>query len=366
MPLSSAALPPPPRAEGPWAWARRNLFSSLGNTAVTLICAALIAGIGAALADFLIVSAAWHGTKLADCTASEGACWPFVRTRFGQFIYGVYPVAERWRIDTALLLAAAHAALLAIPALRRRTSAALVLLLLWPLAAGVLLHGGVAGLAAVEPAKWGGLILTLFMAAAAIAIALPMGILLALARRSERPIIRALALCWIEFWRGVPMLAVLFVAVSMFPLFMPAEIELGRLTRAMAAFVIVTGAFMAEAVRGGLQAIPAGQLEAARALGLGYWRTTRLVTLPQALPIAMPSIVNIAIVVFKETTLVIVVGVFCLFGMIQLAATSPEWISEQAILTGYAVAAAIYWIFCFGLSRVGLRLEARLAKGRAR
>jgi general L-amino acid transport system permease protein len=348
------------------AWARHNLFSSVGNTVVTLICVVLLVGVGAALLDFLVLSASWRGTRLADCAGADGACWPFVNARFDQFIYGVYPRAERWRVDTALVLAAGVAALLTFRPLRRRIGIALGLLLLWPVAAGVLLRGGVAGLVAVEPAKWGGLILTLFMAATAIAIALPMGILLALARRSERPVIRALALCWIEFWRGVPMLAVLFVAVSMFPLFVPAEIELDRLVRAMAAFVIVTGAFMAEAVRGGLQAIPAGQFEAARALGLGYWRTTRLVTLPQALPIALPSIVNIAIIVFKETTLVIVVGVFCLLGSIQVAATSPEWISEQAILTGYAVAAAVYWLFCFGLSRVGLRLESSLARGRQR
>jgi len=360
----SSPRQPPPKAAGPWSWARRNLFSSPGNAAVSLVCAVLIAGIGAAMVDWLVLSAAWRGTRLEDCAGAEGACWPFARARWDQFVYGVYPEGQRWRIDGALVLALLIALLAATRPLRRRPVHALALLLAWPVAAGLLLRGGVAGLVPVETARWGGLILTLFMAAAAIAIALPAGILLALARRSSKTALRTFAVCWIEFWRGVPMLAVLFVAVSMFPLFMPAEIELDRLVRAMAAFVIVTAAFMAEAVRGGLQAIPDGQFEAARALGLGYWRTIGLVALPQALPIALPSIVNIAILVFKETTLVIVIGVFCLLGMIQTAATSPEWISEQAILTGYAIAAAAYWIFCFGLSRVGLRLEARLARGR--
>ena len=365
MPVSSPSLPPP-SATGAWIWARRNLFSSPASAAVTLVCAVLIAGIGAAMVDWLVLSAAWRGTRLEDCAGAEGACWPFVRARWEQFIYGVYPEGERWRIDAAFVAALVIALLAATRPLRRHPILALALLLAWPAAAGLLLRGGVAGLVPVETAKWGGLILTLFMAAAAIAIALPAGILLALARRSSKTALRTLAICWIEFWRGVPMLAVLFVAVSMFPLFMPAEIELDRFARAMAAFVLVTAAFMAEAVRGGLQAIPDGQFEAARALGLGYWRTMGFVALPQALPIALPSIVNIAILVFKETTLVIVIGIFCLLGMIQTAATSPEWISEQAILTGYAVAAAAYWLFCFALSRIGLRLEARLAKGRNR
>jgi general L-amino acid transport system permease protein len=357
----TCSLPPFVR-RGPWVWARRNLFSSVGSTVVTIICVAIIAAIGAALLDFLVLSAAWRGTKLSDCAEAEGACYPFIRARFDQFIYGIYPQAERWRIEIALTLAAALSALVAVPALRRRPVAVLALVLVWPVATGIMLRGGVAGLAAVEPAKWGGLILTLFLAATAITISLPMGVALALGRRSRKPVIRTLSVCWIEFWRGVPMLAVLFVAVSMFPLFMPAELELDRLMRAMAAFVIVTGAFMAEAVRGGLQSVPPGQYQAAKSLGLGYWRTTWLIALPQALPVAMPSIVSIAILVFKETTLVIVVGVFCLLGMIQVAATSPEWISEQAILTGYALAAAVYWIFCFALSRVGLGLEARLAR----
>ncbi len=364
MPSLDAEMTASAGWQGAWVWARRNLFSSFGNTAITLVCAVAIVALGAALLDFLVLNAAWRGTKLSDCAEVEGACYPFIRARFDQFIYGVYPEAERWRIDIALALALLIVALLAPPALRRRPIAALVLVLGWPVAAGVLLRGGIAGLAAVESAKWGGLILTLFLAATAIGIALPLGVVLALARRSTKAVIRTLAVCWIEFWRGVPMLAVLFVAVSMFPLFMPAEIELDRLVRAMAAFVIVTTAFMAEAVRGGLQAVPPGQYQAAQALGLGYWRTTWLIALPQALLIAMPSIVNVAILVFKETTLVIVVGVFCLLGMIQIAATSPEWISEQAIMTGYALAAMVYWLFCFILSRVGLRIEARLARGR--
>lgn len=354
---------PPPSATGPLAWARRNLFSSAGSAAVTLACATLIVAVVVPALQWLVFDATWRGARLADCPSAGAACWPFIRARFGQLVYGIYPAAERWRIDLALFLGVLLAGTMTTRAVRRRPLVAVALLLAWPVAAGLLLRGGVAGLPRVETARWGGLTLTLFMATTTIALSLPIGGLLALGRQSHRVVIRTLALCWIELWRGVPMLAVLFVAVSMFPLFMPAEAQVDRLTRAMVAFVVVTAAFVAEAVRGGLQAVPRGQYEAARAAGLGYWHTMTLVILPQALPIALPSIVNVAIVLVKETTLVVVIGVFCLFGMIQTAATSPEWISEQAIRTGYAFAAAVYWVACFGLSRVGLRLEARLSRG---
>jgi general L-amino acid transport system permease protein len=351
---------------GPIAWAHRNLFSSFGNSLTTMVLAGLLVVVAVGLFDWLILDAAWHGTTLADCDAASGACWPFLRARFGQFIYGYYPPPERWRIDLAFILAAALALMFCIQAMRRRLRLSCTLLLLWPVVAAILLRGGVGGLVSVETARWGGFTLTLFMAATALAIAMPLGIVLALGRCSGRLAIRTLCVCWIEFWRSVPMLAVLFVAVSMFPLFMPTGVDLDRFTRALSAFVIVTACFVAEAVRGGLQSLPRGQYEAAQSLGLGYWRMMRLVILPQALAIALPSVVSVAIMVFKDTTLINVIGIFCLLGMIQNAATSPEWISETAILTGYAIAAAVYWTFCFGMSRLGLQLEARLAVGRRR
>jgi general L-amino acid transport system permease protein len=246
---------------------------------------------------------------------------------------------------------------------RKRIGLVASSLLAWPIAAVVLLHGGIFGLIEVETTRWGGFTLTLFMAATATAIALPLGVLLALARWSDKIVMRSLAVCWIEFWRAVPMLPILFVAVSMFPLFMPVGIQLDRLSRALAAFTIVTACFLAEAIRGGLQAIPRGQYEAAQALGFGYWRTMRLVILPQAFSAALPSMVNVLIVLFKDTTLVNVIGIFCLLGMIQNAATSPQWMSEQSILTGYITAAAIYWMCCFGMSRIGVGLETKLARG---
>jgi general L-amino acid transport system permease protein len=356
----------PPRSPGPFAWARRNLFSSVGDTCVTIILTAPLVVLGAVFVRWLFLDAAWRGTTLADCPASDAACWPFLRARFDQFIYGFYPAAERWRINLALVLGAAIAGSMLLRPVRRHTAAVSALLPIWPIVAAVLMHGGVLGLATIETTRWGGFSLTLFMAATATAIALPLGILLAIARVSQQPIVRALAVGWIEFWRALPMLPVLFVAISMFPLFMPEGVELDRFSRAMAAFTIITTCFLAEAVRGGLQAIPSPQYEAAYALGLGHWRTMGLVILPQAFAIALPSMVNVIIVLFKDTTLVNVIGIFCLLGMIQAAATSPQWMSEQSVMTGYVLAAAIYWVCCFSMSRIGLRLEARLARGKGR
>jgi general L-amino acid transport system permease protein len=355
-----------PRSPGAFAWARRNLFNSVGDTCITIILAAPLLVLGAALVRWLFLDAAWRGTTLADCPAADAACFPFLHARFGQFIYGFYPTAERWRINLAFALGVAIAGSMLLRPVRRRIAGVTTLLLLWPIFAAVLMHGGVLGLATIDTTRWGGFSLTLFMAATATAVALPLGILLAIARTSQQPVIRALAVGWIEFWRAVPMLPVLFVAVSMFPLFTPEGVELDRFSRAMAAFTIVTTCFLAEAVRGGLQAIPSPQYEASYALGMGHWRTLGLVILPQAIAIALPSMVNVVIVLFKDTTLVNVIGIFCLLGMIQAAATSPQWMSEQSVMTGYVFAAAIYWACCFAMSRIGLRLEARLARGKGR
>jgi general L-amino acid transport system permease protein len=318
------------------------------------------------LVRWLLLDAEWRGTTLADCPSSDAACWPFLRVRFDQFIYGFYPAPERWRINLAFVLAAVIAGSLWLRPVRRRVAVVIPLLLVWPIAAAVLMHGGVLGLTTIDTARWGGFSLTLFMAASAAAVALPLGIALALARRSRQPVVRALAAGWIEFWRAVPMLPLLFVAVSMFPLFMPEGIELDRFSRAMAAFTLVTACFLAEAIRGGLQAIPSQQYEAGLALGMSHWRTMGSIILPQAFSIALPSMVNVVIVLFKDTTLVNIIGIFCLLGMVQAAATSPQWMSEQSVMTGYAFAAAIYWACCFALSRIGLRLERRLKRGTRR
>lgn len=213
----------------------------------------------------------------------------------------------------------------------------------------------------VETRLWGGLFLTLVIAAVGIVGSLPLGILLALGRRSDMTVVRAICVVFIEVWRGVPLITVLFMASNMFPLFMPEGVNFDKLLRALLGVTIFASAYMAEVVRGGLQAIPAGQYEAAEALGLGYWRTTLLVVLPQALKIVIPGIVNNFIGLFKDTTLVLIIGLFDFLGMAQAASSNAHWIGfaiEGYVFTGFG-----FWIFCFGMSRYSQHLERKLHTG---
>jgi len=223
----------------------------------------------------------------------------------------------------------------------------------------VLLHGAWGtGLRLVETREWGGLMLTLFLTVYAGLIAIPLGILLALGRRSRLPLIRFASIVFIEFWRGVPIITVIFLASLLLPLIMPTGFNVDRLARAVIGLAFVIAAYMAEAVRGGLQALPDGQVEAAQALGLGYWRITRLIVLPQALRIALPAMTNEFIALFKNTTLVLIVSIFDLLGIAQAALAHPAWVGMN--MESYVFAGAIYWFACFGLSQWSRRQEKRL------
>jgi general L-amino acid transport system permease protein len=236
----------------------------------------------------------------------------------------------------------------------------------YPVLAALLLAGGAFGLGRVDTSDWGGLMLTLVVASWGIATALPLGMLLALARRSEMTLIRGIAVVFIEFWRGVPLIAVLFMAATMFPLLLPSGASMDTLLRALIAFSLFNAAYMAEVFRGGLQAIPPGQVDAARALGLGYWRMHALVILPQAFRIAIPGLVNTCIGIFKETTLLLVIGLFDLLAMIQAGIADPQWlIGDHIRETGYFFAGLCFWIFCFSMSRYSARLERRLSVRRS-
>jgi general L-amino acid transport system permease protein len=284
----------------------------------------------------------------------------FVRARFGQFMYGLYPPAERWRVDLAGIILVASIAALSWKALpHRRAFAVAALLILPPL--GIWLLGGGLGLKGVETREWGGLMLTIFISIYAGLIAIPLGILLALGRRSKLPIIRMIAIIFIEFWRGVPIVAVIFLASILLPLIMPSGVGIDRLARAVIGLGLVIAAYMAEAVRGGLQALPEGQQEAATALGLGYWRATRLIILPQAIRIALPAMTNEFISLIKSTTLVLIVSILDLLGIAQAALADPSWVGMNK--EAYAFAGILYWLGCFGLSRVGLAMEKSRSRG---
>ncbi len=353
-------LPAPSRSIGVVGWLRVNLFSSWLNTLLTLMGLYLIWLIVPPIIDWAIIKADWSGESRDDCSR-EGACWVFVQTRFSQFMYGFYPAELRWRVDAAAWLAVLGAAPLFFRRMPHRVRYGIAYLQLYPLLAYWLLHGGFFGLETVPTSRWGGLMLTIVIAAVGIAGALPLGILLALGRRSDMPAIRVLCVTFIEFWRGVPLITVLFMSSVMLPLFLPEQMNLDKLMRAMLMVIFFEAAYIAEVVRGGLQAIPRGQYEAAAAMGLGYWRSMILVILPQALKMVIPGIVNTFIALFKDTSLVIIIGLFDFLNSIKRATSDPAWLGMST--EGYVFAALVYWMFCFGMSRYSIHLERTLDTG---
>lgn len=356
------SLPPPAMSVGVAGWLRANLFSSPFNTLLTLVSVWLLWLMVPPALNWAFFDATWSGTSRNDCSAG-GACWVFIQSRFSQFMYGFYPPELRWRVDLTVMLAVVGAAPLFIRTMPKRWVYGVGYLLVYPWLAFWLLYGG-PGLDIVETSQWGGLMLTLVIAVVGIAGAMPIGILLALGRRSDMPAIRVICVTFIEFWRGVPLITVLFMSSVMLPLFLPEQVSIDKLLRALIAVTLFEAAYIAEVVRGGLQAIPKGQYEAARALGLGYWRVMGLVILPQALKLVIPGIVNTFIALFKDTSLVIIIGLFDLFNSIHQATVDPAWLGFST--EGYVFAAAVYWIFCFGMSRYSMRLERRLHTGHKR
>lgn len=343
------------------SWARKNLFSSWGNSLLTLFCLWVIWSVIPPALNWLFFQANWFGTTRADCT-KEGACWVFIHARFGQFMYGLYPHELRWRINLALvagLLSIVPMFLKSLPYRGRYIAAWAVA---YPIVVWLLLYGGFFGLERVETRQWGGLTLTLIIAAVGIAGALPLGILLALGRRSTMPIVRSLSVVFIEFWRGVPLITVLFMSSVMLPLFMSEGSSIDKLIRALVGVILFQSAYVAEVVRGGLQALPKGQYEAAESLALSYWKTQTLVILPQALKLVIPGLVNTIIALFKDTSLVIIIGLFDLFSSVQQATVDPAWLGMST--EGYVFAALVYWIFCFSMSRYSQYLEKRFHTGR--
>jgi general L-amino acid transport system permease protein len=344
-----------------WSWARKNLFSGWLNTLLTLVSLWLIWSVIPPALNWLIFQANWLGETRADCTKA-GACWVFIHARFGQFMYGLYPHELRWRINLALVIGLLSVIPLFIRAMPRRGRYLACWAVLYPIAVWLLLYGGYFGLERVETRQWGGLTLTLIIASVGIAGALPLGILLALGRRSNLPVVRTLSVIFIEFWRGVPLITVLFMSSVMLPLFMAEGTTIDKLVRALVGVILFQSAYVAEVVRGGLQALPKGQYEAAESLALGYWRTQALVILPQALKLTIPGLVNTIIALFKDTSLVIIIGLFDLFSSVQQATVDPAWLGMST--EGYVYAALVYWIFCFSMSRYSQYLEKRFHTGR--
>jgi general L-amino acid transport system permease protein len=362
--LTEPELPPLPSTT-PLAWSQAHLFDGVFNTALTLFSAAIAVMLIWPAVKFLLIDAVWTGAGRVDCLPETvgrevGACWPFIKAKFGQFMYGFYPAGEAWRVDLTYATGVVLLVPLLIPRVPYKRLNAILFFGVFPIVGFFLLVGGVLGLPHVETRLWGGLLVTLVISFVGIIGSLPLGILLALGRRSELPIIRTLSVVFIEFWRGVPLITVLFFATYMLPLFLPGNWRIDGLLRVLIGVVLFSGAYMAEVVRGGLQAIPRGQFEGAMALGLGYWRTMGLVILPQALRLIIPSMVNSFIALFKDTTLVLIVSIFDLLGQLRAAFADPTWATPVTLFTGFAFAGMIYFLVSFGMSRYALFVERRL------
>ena len=368
----SEALPPPNLVRGPLAWARQNLFSSVTNTVLTLVVLFLLYQVIPPLVRFLFIDAVWTGADRAACREDMagrpiGACWAFVVDRIGYFTYGAYPVDQRWRVDIWFAMLAFGLGWLLWLKAPRRDLGAVYFFLVFPIASFVLLAGWRAiGLEPVATAFWGGILVTLLVSVVGIVFSLPFGILLALGRRSKLPLVRLASVIFIEVIRGVPLITVLIMANTMLPLFLPAGMTVDRLLRPLVGVAIFASAYMAEVVRGGLQAVPKGQYEGAMSLGLGYWKMMFFIVLPQALRIVIPGIVNTFIGLFKDTSLVYVIGVFDPMKTIESARIDPQWAAPTVSNTGYAFAALFYFLCCFGMSRYSLMVERRLAAGQRR
>ncbi len=363
-------LPPPATRSGALGWLRANLLSSPGNIALTVLCILFIAWTVPPALRFLVFDAIWSGADREACLASAqlpepGACWAFVRVWLSYFVYGFYPIPLRWRVDLFFVALAFGIVWLGTPSAPRRDIGALYFFVVLPILSYLLLSGApLIGLATVPTNMWGCILVTVVVATVGIVAALPLGILLALGRRSHIPVVRLLSVTFIEFVRGVPLITVLFMASVMLPLFVPERFAPDKLVRALIGVAIFASANMAEVVRGGLLAIPRGQYEAAQALGLPYWRMMALVILPQALRVTLPNIVNTFIALFKDTTLVFVVGIFDLLHTIEAARVDPKWATPTTSASGYAFAALFYFVCCYGMSRYARSVELRLARRR--
>jgi general L-amino acid transport system permease protein len=344
------------------SWLRAGLFSNWFSSAATVTIIYVAWRVLPPLIDWALVHAVWspENSRLCRDAVGQGACWAFIAEKYRFILFGTFPVEEHWRPALAIVILIGLYAASVLGYARR--AGLLVAWLAGLVTIGVLMWGGLLGLSYVENERWGGLTLTLLLSTFGLALAFPLSILLALARRSGLPILRWFAIAYIELIRGVPLVSVLFMASVMLPLFLPAGVSIDKLLRAQVAMICFAAAYLAEVVRGGLQAIPRQQEEAAQALGLSYWQRTWFVILPQALRIAIPPLVNTFIGFFKDTSLVVVIGLFDFLTTLKVSLSEPAWSGFG--VEAYLFAAAGYFLFCYPMSRYSQTLEGRAAPGR--
>ncbi len=339
----------------------KNINSNNFNALLTLFTIFIIIKSIPPMLNWFILDANFIGNSKDDCTG-DGACWVFIKVWFNRFMYGLYPDAEQWRINTAFLTLFVIVGISFFVSAKLKKYFILFLVFVYPFFGIKLISGGSFGLEYVESAAWGGLSLTFIISAFAILFCFPIGVFLALGRRSSLPAIKYISIGFIELWRGVPLITVLFMSAVMFPMFLPDGTFIDKLIRVLIAITLFEAAYMAEVVRGGLQALPKGQYEAAKSLGMGYWRMNVLIILPQALKLVIPGIANTLLALVKDTPLIFVVGLMELAGMIGLAKTNPKWLGMA--MEGYVFAGLVFWIICYAMSRYSQNLEKKLSTER--
>ena len=334
----------------------KNINSNWFNAVLSLLIIFVLIQNIPPLLNWLFFDANFLGETKEECTGS-GACWIFVKIWLPRFIYGLYPIAEIWRINLTFFMLIASVIILFYAPQKFKKYIIIFLLFVFPFIAINVLSGGNFGLKWVETNAWGGLSLTFIISIFALLFCFPVGMFLALGRRSSAPVIRYASIGFIEFWRGVPVITVLFMASVMMPMFLPDGTYMDKLVRVIIAITLFEAAYMAEVIRGGLQALPRGQYDAGKSLGMGYWRMHLLVILPQALKLVIPGIANTFLALVKDTPLILVVGLLELVGMIDMAKSNPDWLGFAT--EGYIFAGVVFWIICFNMSRYSQRLERK-------
>ena len=345
------AQPAPSNNKGLVYWLRENLFSNVANSIVTLFGLYILYLIIPPVLNWMIFDATWSGTK--EEIVKSGARWIFISEKFNQFMYGFYPKELLWRPNTVVVLAIAFIASLKY---MKNIKVKIASIILFPIISFILIHGGL-GLEVVDTEKWGGLMLTIVVASVGIVASFPIGVVLALGRQSNLPVMRLLSVTFIEFIRGVPLISILFMASVVLPLFFQDGIDFNKLLRALIGITLFQSAYIAEVIRGGLQAIPKGQYEGADSIGLGYWQAMLLVILPQALKISIPNLVGSFISLFKDTTLVLIIGLFDILAMVSLTTSDSNWLGFE--LEGYVFVTFFYWIICFSMSQYSKSIERK-------